>query len=263
MAIREEGDLDQADSVELLDPEGKLAALFTEPEPEPVPPNIHSTRIATVADAPDMEDVERLAFPTLFPPTRFRREVERTNTLYLVAERDWTEEEIALGPDVLSSEPHSGGIFSTLTSLPKLPFKALFQTFGGGRRKMPARYVVGLVGLWFVMDEAHVVIIGNRPGDRRKGIGELLLISGMEAATAHGSRVVTLEVRSSNEAARALYRKYGFREVGVRKRYYADNNEDAVIMTTPPIQSDEYREHFESQVQEHEGRWGSSERRVS
>lgn len=77
-----------------------------------------------------------------------------------------------------------------------------------------------------------------------------------------GSRVVTLEVRGSNEIARGLYHKYGFREVGVRKRYYADNNEDAVIMTTPPIQFDEFREHFQTQAREHEGRWGASERQT-
>lgn len=255
--------MEQANSMELLDPEGKLAALFHEPEPEPVPPNIHSVRAATADDVADMEEVERLAFPTLFPPTRFRREVDKSNTLYLVVTRDWTDEERALGPNAFRSGTRRGGISGGIATLAKLPAKLLIQTVGGRSRPMPPQYVVGLVGLWFVMDEAHVVIIGNRPSDRRKGIGELLLVAAVEAATAQGSRVLTLEVRASNEIARALYKKYGFREVGVRKRYYADNNEDAVIMTTPPIQSDEYREHFETQVRDHEGRWGASERRAS
>ncbi len=255
--------MEQANPMELLDPDGKLAALFEEPEPEPVPPNVHRVRPASIGDVLDMEEVERLAFPTLFPPTRFRREVDKSNTLYLVAARDWTDEELALGPDALRSNGGGNGLVGQLGSLLKLPARLLFQTVGGRSRQMPPSYVVGLVGLWFVMDEAHVVIIGNRPGDRRKGIGELLLIAALESAIAHGSRVMTLEVRGSNEVARALYHKYGFREVGVRKRYYADNNEDAVIMTTPPIQSDEYREHFEKQVREHEGRWGTSDRRAS
>lgn len=254
--------MEQGDSIELFDPEGKLAALFNEPEPEPVPPNVHSVRPATVADAADMDEIERLAFPTLFPPTRFRREIERSNTLYLLAVRDWTEEEIALGPDAIYKSDGSSGLFGKIAALPGLPVRLLFHTLGGRKEVMPAEYVTGLVGLWFVLDEAHVVIIGIRPGDRRKGIGELLLIAALKAATEHGSRVVTLEVRGSNAAARALYRKYGFREVGVRKRYYADNSEDAVIMTTPPIQSDEYRERFLELVSDHAQRWGEAKRRT-
>lgn len=255
--------MEQPNPMELLDPEGKLAALFEEPEPEPVSPNIHSVRVATVDDVLDMEEVERLAFPTLFPPTRFRREVEKSNTLYLVVSREWTEEELALGPDAFRSSSNGGGLTGGIATVLKLPGKLLFQTIGGKTRQMPPSYIVGLVGLWFVMDEAHVVIIGNRPSDRRKGIGELLLVAAIEAAIARGSRVLTLEVRASNEVARALYHKYGFREVGVRKRYYADNNEDAVIMTTPPIQSDDYGEHFQAQTRDHEERWGASDRRTA
>ncbi len=255
--------MDQAESVDLLDPEGKLAALFHEPEPKPVPPNIHSVRVAALPDAVDMEDVERLAFPTLFPPTRFGREVSKTNTLYLVAMRSWTDDEIALGPDTSRPRRGSRGLFGMLAAPLKIPGKLLFQTIGGRRAKLSPQYLAGMVGLWFVMGEAHVVIIGNRPGDRRKGIGELLLVAAIEASIARGARVVTLEVRGSNQVARALYQKYSFREVGVRKRYYADNNEDAVIMTTPPIQGDEYREHFLKQVGEHELKWGESERRIS
>ena len=252
--------MEQGESLELLDPDGMLAALFTEPEPELVPPNVHLVRPANLADAADMDEVERLAFPTLFPPTRFRREMERSNTLYLLAVREWTEEEIALGPDAISRGEGSSGLIGKLFVIPLLPIKLLFRIFDRRRATMPPEYVAGFLGLWFVMDEAHVVIIGNRPGDRRKGIGELLLIAAIEAATERGSRVVTLEVRGSNKVARTLYHKYGFREVGVRKRYYADNNEDAVIMTTPPVQSDEYREHFLELVSGHAQRWGEAKR---
>ena len=254
--------MSQGDPLELLDPEGKMAALFAEPEPEVVPPNIHSVRPATIEDVPDMETVERLAFPTLFPPTRFRREVERSNTLYLLAVRDWTEEEVELGPDGLRGKGRQENLLSRIVGLPRLPLRLLYQTVGGQREKLPQQYVVGFVGLWFVMDETHIVIIGNRPGDRRKGIGELLLIAAIEASMERKARVVTLEVRSSNKVARALYHKYGFREVGVRKRYYADNNEDAVIMTTPPIHSDEYRDHFKELSDSHAGKWGESVRQV-
>ncbi len=255
--------MEQADSIELLNPEGKIASLPNEQDAAAVSRNIHAVRTAELSDVEEMEEVERLAFPTLFPPTRFRRELGKANTLYLVAARDWTHEERELGGAWTEGGDERPGIVGTLVSLIKLPFRALFATVGGRRRPLPPQHVAGLVGLWFVMDEAHVVIIGNRPGDRRKGIGELLLISAIEASIAQGSRVVTLEVRSSNQAARSLYHKYGFREVGVRKRYYADNNEDAIIMTTPPVQGDEYREHFNVQVSDHQSRWGASSRQIS
>ena len=253
--------MEQAEPINLRGNSGETARPENESAVDSVVGNIHRVRLASLDDVQDMEEVERLAFPTLFPPTRFSREVEKSNTLYLVATRGWTDEEIALGPDALRSGSGPTGVMGRLKSFASLPGKLFFQTVGGRRTEMSAEYVAGLVGLWFVMDEAHVVIIGNRPADRRKGIGELLLIAAMEAAIRRGARLVTLEVRSSNKAARALYYKYGFREVGVRKRYYADNNEDAVIMTTPPVQGEEYRQHLLSQISEHEQRWGDSERR--
>ena len=124
------------------------------------------------------------------------------------------------------------------------------------RPKLPPDYIAGFTGLWFVLDEAHMVVIGLREVDRSKGIGELLLISGIEQAVENGSRVVTLEVRKSNEVAIELYRKYGFQEVGLRRRYYSDNGEDAVIMTTPPVLSDDYQAHFTSMVEQHAEKWG-------
>ena len=111
-----------------------------------------------------------------------------------------------------------------------------------------------------MLDEAHVVVIGLREVDRSKGIGELLLISGIEQAMENGSRVVTLEVRKSNSVAIELYRKYGFQEVGLRRRYYSDNGEDAVIMTTPPMNSDDYQAHFTQLVAQHAEKWGWVER---
>ena len=217
-------------------------------------------RLATIDDVAAMEEVEREAFPTLFPPTRFRRELDRTNAAYLLAVRSWTGEEVSAllesHAEVHGLADVAGMIGWTGDFLRRLAFQRL------GHRQ-PSRsddYVAGLVGVWYVLDEAHIVIIGSRPRDRRKGIGELLLIGALEAAIRHGARVVTLEVRASNEVARSLYRKYGFREVGVRKRYYADNNEDAVIMTTPPVQAEEYRANFQDQVRDHAERWGESSR---
>ncbi len=101
--------------------------------------------------------------------------------------------------------------------------------------------IIGFAGLWLVVDQAHVVTVAVRPGERRHGYGRVLVQALVELAREHGMNDATLEVRVSNEAARGLYRVYGFHEVGERKRYYADNGEDAVIMTTEGLTTDGYR----------------------
>ncbi|HDN79219.1 MAG TPA: ribosomal-protein-alanine N-acetyltransferase [Chloroflexi bacterium] len=100
--------------------------------------------------------------------------------------------------------------------------------------------LLGYGGFWLVQDEAHICTLAVRPGWRRKGLGELILISLLDWAVALGANVATLEVRISNRPAQKLYSKYGFKIVGRRKRYYA-NQEDALIMTaygltSPPFQ---------------------------
>jgi ribosomal-protein-alanine N-acetyltransferase len=104
--------------------------------------------------------------------------------------------------------------------------------------------IVGFAGLWLMVDEAHVTTIASHPDYRGRGVGELLLSSLIDVSYEIGARVVTLEVRVSNFVAQNLYRKYGFREAGVRKRYYSDNHEDALIMWTPEIRGSDYREQF-------------------
>ncbi len=75
--------------------------------------------------------------------------------------------------------------------------------------------------------------------------------------------MATLEVRVSNAAAKRLYEKYGFSARGIRKRYYTDNREDALIMTTEPIQIAAYRANFGELVSVHERRWCHMERLLS
>lgn len=111
-----------------------------------------------------------------------------------------------------------------------------------------ARYIVlcaesrllGFAGLWLMVEEAHVVTVGVAPDALRHGYGSLLVHGLLHLAQREGMLVATLEVRESNSAARALYRELGFHEVGKRKRYYSDNGEDAVIMTTEEFSSAGY-----------------------
>jgi ribosomal-protein-alanine N-acetyltransferase len=95
--------------------------------------------------------------------------------------------------------------------------------------------VVGFAGIWLLVDEAHITTFATRGIWRRQGIGERLLLALLDLSIARGANEATLEVRPSNEPARRLYEKYGFKVVGVRPRYYSDNNEDALIMTTPEL----------------------------
>ena len=99
--------------------------------------------------------------------------------------------------------------------------------------------VVGYGGLWMILDEGHVTNIAVDPDFRGRKLGEKLLRTLMSMCAASGGRKMTLEVRVSNNVAQNLYRKYGFERVGLRKGYYTDNREDAIIMWVdlPPMDS--------------------------
>ena len=90
--------------------------------------------------------------------------------------------------------------------------------------------VLGFCNYWLVADELHILNVAVHPDERRHGHAARLLQHILDEAIRHKTRVVSLEVRVSNQAAQALYRKFGFREVGTRPRYYADNGEDALLM---------------------------------
>src|SRR5439155_23456466 len=116
-------------------------------------------------------------------------------------------------------------------------------------------YIVGYVGLWLMVDDAHVVAIAVREAYRGRGLGEFLLMRAIEIAAESRVDNVTLEVRRSNEIAQALYEKYQFLKVGVRTRYYFDNQEDAIIMSTPPIHTPTYQDRLQRLAVEYERKW--------
>lgn len=91
--------------------------------------------------------------------------------------------------------------------------------------------VVGMLVLWFIVDEAHIASLATHPGYRRQGVAKQLLVTALDHAYAEGARAALLEVRAGNDAARSMYQTFGFEEVGLRERYYKDNNEDAILMT--------------------------------
>lgn len=93
-----------------------------------------------------------------------------------------------------------------------------------------AEQVVGYCGVWVIVDEAHITNIAILPEFRGKKLGEALLSKVMEVTTKMGAVKMTLEVRASNHVAQSLYRKLGFKDGAVRRGYYTDNQEDALVM---------------------------------
>ncbi|HZG72081.1 MAG TPA: ribosomal protein S18-alanine N-acetyltransferase [Chondromyces sp.] len=90
--------------------------------------------------------------------------------------------------------------------------------------------IIGYCGMWLVIDESQITNIALLPEYRGKGYGEQLLRYVMNLAREKGAVVMTLEVRVSNSSAQSLYRKLGFQDGGIRKNYYSDNQEDALVM---------------------------------
>nr|WP_239454391.1 ribosomal protein S18-alanine N-acetyltransferase [Bacillus suaedaesalsae] len=90
--------------------------------------------------------------------------------------------------------------------------------------------IIGYCGLWVVLEDAHITNVAVLPEYRGRKLGEALMSQALELAKALGANHVSLEVRVSNEVAQRLYRKLGFQNGGIRKRYYTDNNEDALVM---------------------------------
>ncbi len=90
--------------------------------------------------------------------------------------------------------------------------------------------VIGYAGMWLFSGEAHVTTIAVDPAYRGRGLGRLLMSTLMEYARVQGADTMVLEVRPSNVAALNLYRSLGFRQIGLRKNYYIETREDAVVM---------------------------------
>lgn len=222
------------------------------------PPMRHLVRPMTPHDIRQVAGIERECFPTGWVPTPFRRELQNHSAAYLVACRTrdpnnaLTEARTAL---LRPPGPDQGLVSKLLTR-----FRGAISTNDVPDTYPEDREVVGFAGLWFVADEAHLAVIGVRETDRGQGIGELLLLASAEFSLPKQARVMTLEVRASNEGAQNLYKKYGFEAIGLRKGYYTDNDEDAVIMTTDAVCEAPFQQRLERLRQAHEEQWGPSVR---
>ncbi len=173
-------------------------------------------------DIAQVTEIDREAFLTMMPATNFQRELRSPLSHYIVA----CHEE-----------------------------RTVDQS--GIKEAAPGRpYIVGFAGFWIMAGEAHIVNIAVRQPYRRQGIGELLLISLIELAIEMNAHLITLEVRASNTAAQGLYGKYSFTAKGLRRGYYSDNREDAVIMTVEDIDSASFQEKLKELKKAHSRKWG-------
>ena len=108
------------------------------------------------------------------------------------------------------------------------------------------RELVGYAGLMMTLDEGHITTIAVDPERHRLKIGSRLLLVLAREAIARGATALTLEVRMSNHAAQDMYRRFGFAPVGVRKNYYQEVNEDALVMWARDVDQPAYREQLDS-----------------
>jgi ribosomal-protein-alanine N-acetyltransferase len=98
--------------------------------------------------------------------------------------------------------------------------------------------VVGMIVVWLIVEEAHVATLATHPDYRRQGIGRRLLAHALRYLIDDGARSSFLEVRESNIAAQEMYRKFGYEATGRRRRYYRDNDEDAILMSLGSLKAE-------------------------
>jgi ribosomal-protein-alanine N-acetyltransferase len=194
-------------------------------------------------DIPQTLEIDREAFPSQWPyPTysSFKQELNNRLAHYIVAYKAIEE----LPDSFQDSNPANNkkfvhkifnimNIFNPSPNInsPMLP---------------PGRdYLIGMAGFWLMAGEVHIITIAVRNSFKNQGIGARMLIHVIDSAIALNASVVTLEVRVSNTVAQRLYRAYGFKPAGIRHKYYTDNNENALIMTTDNINQPDFSSRFQ------------------
>ena len=198
-------------------------------------------------DITEVIEIEREAFSPIWVSSPFKRDLNNRRACYLVA---------CIEPDDFEPPCRDETVEVPRSWLSRLAGKL---RLGGDEPVANVKSdfaIAGYVSVWYQGDEAHIVEIAVRETLRGNGIGELLLIGSLREAVDYGSHVMTLEARVSNFIAQRLYEKYSFKSVGIRKGYYSDNREDAVIMTTSPIHTEEYGRMFRELQETWESRWG-------
>ncbi len=177
----------------------------------------------TSADIAAVRRIEVVAYEDAWPQTTFEDELRNAFATYFVV--------------VDRSEAAAPGVAARGQSW----WERLL-----GRKNTATDTIVGFCGAWFHVDQLHIVTIAVAPAFQGHGIAQRLLVECFDRAVLAELKNVALEVRPSNPRARAIYERFGFRQVGVHRAYYANNGEDALVMLTPDLDTDEQRGRLET-----------------
>ncbi len=191
---------------------------------------VYTIRRMVKEDLEQVNEIDHEAFPTQWPPANYRQELQNKIAHYIIACDGSKSVNIVPAPQkrflqkLISRLMPRGKASAVLTKTPE-----------------PQLYIVGFSGIWMLTDEAHITNIAVRREYRGRGLGEYLLLATIDLAQELNASFLTLEVRASNIVAQSLYNKYGFMQMGIRRGYYLDNHEDAIIMSTESINSETYQ----------------------
>jgi [ribosomal protein S18]-alanine N-acetyltransferase len=185
------------------------------------------------ADIARVNQIDREAYPNWWPPSNYESELTNQLAHYLVVQaKDSRENPRAADQPLLRRLIRIIQRIVHRESAPPAPPQ-----------------VIGFTGFWIIAGEAHITTLAVCQERRGRGMGELLLLAALELAIELEASVMTLEVRASNTVAQQLYEKYRFNRVGLRRAYYTDNREDALIMTTEILSSDSFLAHLKQMKQ--------------
>jgi ribosomal-protein-alanine N-acetyltransferase len=194
-------------------------------------------REMTRADLSRVRRIEQTAYADAWPRTTFEAELRNQLAQYVVA----------------IERPESVSDHDTTPAIGPLPWlKRLLRLEPSGDP------IVGFFGVWFTVDQLHLVTLAVAPDHQRRGIAPRLLLECFSLALSAELRSIALEVRPSNERAIALYEHFGFAQVGRLPSYYANDDEDALVMLTGDFEPAELRAHIERLRATHEERYGET-----
>jgi [ribosomal protein S18]-alanine N-acetyltransferase len=172
-------------------------------------------------------ELDRLCFGGLWAIEGYRRELDSPNSDLLGL---WTWET----EDCESGQNRAG------QGAPPLQIRA-----GTGAPPLQiSPTLIGIGCLWAILEEAHIIMLAIHPSFQRQGLGQALLLALLKSACDRQLERSTLEVRSSNLAAVDLYKKFGFKEAGRRKRYYEETGEDALVMWRSGLEKPEFQQYL-------------------
>jgi len=190
-------------------------------------------RPMTAADIPAVRRIERSAYGSQWPATSFEAELRNQLASYVVAVEELVPEPNGVTPGIDAPAP--------LVPPQRRGIAAWARRLLHRAPETETSRVVGFAGAWFMVDQLHITTIAVAPREQQRGIATRMLLECVGLAIDAELPTVVLEVRPTNDRARHLYARFGFREIGRRVAYYKDNGEDAIIMQTDNLASEAMR----------------------